>query len=429
MKTFVPFKNSLLVASLVIAAQFASADTKPADHLVFNNPKLKSGTDLKLGAVYQFKNVMSGVDALVSIDSLVGGASVSILDDNSGGLGYSDAFQPAVTIPGDSKGKLHEAYAVFTITFYNNTTNAITTLQSVGATALDIDGNATLKELAEINMAGGSASFMSTSLDIAVTNLLGLLSKVKYRADNILGIERDGIDTSALGNMFSVSNTNISSFKIKYGAKSTMTTSTARQYSLYMKGFQYPNQVTLPVKLENFSAKYNQSDVTLTWKSATETDFNYYQLEQSSDGEVFTTTSVIFGAATNGSGADYSYVDRSVEGRGGLIYYRLKMVDIDGNFTYSAVRIVRLGEEKSTMTLSTYPNPVVNDLRITLPISWQNKQLNIDVYNANGQHVNTLKVENSSQTESISVASLQRGVYFVKVNCGLETATQQIIKN
>lgn len=425
MKTIVPFKKTFFVLALLITSRFALA----VDHLVFKNPSLTSGTALKLNAVYRFDNVMPNVYALVSIDSLINGASVALFDDNSAGTGYTDAFQPQVTIPGDSHGNLHESYAVFKITFYNSLTNGIITLQSVGATALDIDGNADLKEFDEIDMNGGTATYMNATPDISMISSLNLSGKSKFRGDNVLGVERTGIDTAALGNMFSVTNSNINSFKIKFGAKSRLTGSSSRQFSLYLKGFQYPNQVTLPVKLVDFAAKYNQTNVSLTWKSAQEIDFNYYQLEHSSDGSTFTTTSVVFGSASNGDGAEYSYVDKSVAGRSGLIYYRLKMVDIDGNFTYSPVRIVRLGDEKTSITLTTYPNPVVNDLRITLPASWQNKQVNLDLYSAGGQHVNTLSVSNSSQTESLSVASLQKGIYFVKASCGTETASQQIIKN
>ena len=428
MNTNVPFKKTLLAFSLVVSFIAAYADDKPKDHLVFTNPKLISGSQLQLHSVYQFKDVMPGIDANLSIDSLVGGATVATIDDNSDGVGYSDALQPQVTIPGKNLGLLHEAYAVFGVSFLNHSTNSAVALQSVAATALDIDGNLTLKEFAEINMEGGSASFMSNTLDIAVTRLLSLLGNSKFRADNILGIERTGIDTAALGNMFSVANNNISSFKIKYGATSLLTGGTTRQFSLYLKGFQYPNQITLPVKLVDFSANYSKPAISLSWKSAQEIDFNYYELEHSSDGEVFTTTSLVFGAGVNGGGAEYTYVDRSVKVTQGLIYYRLKMVDIDGNFTYSPVRIVRLGDVPNTLALTIYPNPVANDLRITLPPSWQGKQVNIDLYSASGQRVNTLALSNSSQTESMSVTTLERGIYFVKASCGGETAAQQIIK-
>jgi hypothetical protein len=434
MKTIVPSMKVLLVIFLTTTLKFAFADDDHGssnDHLAFSNPSLVSGTQLSLGAVYRFDNVMSNVYALVRIDSLVNGAQVKKIDDDSRGAGYTDAFQPEITIPGDSYNRLHEAYAVFKITFYSSLTNGLTTLESVGATALDIDGNINLKEFAELNMDGGTAKYMSITPDISVFSLLDiLLGRLKFRADNILGIERDGIDTSSMANMFSVSNSDVNSFKIKYGAKSTLKNSTDRQFSLYMKGFQYPSEITLPVKLVDFSAKYDQTKVSLSWKSTQEINFNYYELEHSTDGNTFTTTSIVFGAGENGNGAEYNYADKSFTNKkGGLIYYRLKMVDIDNKFTYSAVRVVRLGEENASLTINSFPNPVVDDLRITLPSSWQSKKVNIQVYNSNGQLVNHLNVSNSSQIETVSMNDFQKGVYFIKATCGNQTASQQIIKN
>ncbi len=426
MKTIVPSKKVLLVVLLTTSLRFAFAD----DHLIFTNPNLVSGTPLELNAVYRFDNVMTNVYALVSIDSLINGATVADIDDNSSGAGYTDALQPRINIPGDANGYLHEAYAVFKITFYNSLTDGAITLQSVGATALDIDGNNNVKEFAEINMNGGSAKYMSITPDISVISLLnGILGGLKFRADNILGIERDGIDTSSMANMFSVTNNDVNSFQAKYGAKSTETGLTTRQFSLYMKGFQYPSQITLPVKLIDFSAKYNQTNVSLAWKSSQEVNFNYYILERSTDGNTFTTTSIIFGAGENGNGAEYNYVDKSFSNKNSLIYYRLKMVDVDNKFTYSPVRVIRLGQENSSLTLNSFPNPVENELRVTLPSSWQSKKVNIHVYNSNGQIVNYVSVSNSSQIETISMNDLQKGIYFIKASCGNETAAQQIIKD
>src|SRR4029078_5972515 len=131
-------------------------------------------------------------------------------DDNSNGLGYKDALQPEI----QSGNIIGSSYAVFTISFYQAGTQIPAYLQQVNATALDIDGNLTLKEFAEINMGtGGVAKYMSTTLDISLLDmLLG-----KFKGTNILGMERAGIDTASMGNMFTSVNRNISSFTVKYG--------------------------------------------------------------------------------------------------------------------------------------------------------------------------------------------------------------------
>lgn len=406
--------------------QGSNPGTNNGKHLGFGKPKLISGKALKVGAIYRFDEITPGIYALLTIDSLVNGAQVDDIDDNSNGVGYTDALQPRVNIPGLRNSVSHDAYAVFTMDFYNSTTNGSVNLQTLNATGLDIDGNATLKEFDEIDMGGGTATYMSTTPDISV---ISILSGLKYRASNILGIERDGIDTSAFANMFTVSKSNVSSFKMKLGGTSLQTTSSVRQFSVYMQGFQYPNQITLPVKLVGFTANYNNPNALLNWSTAQEHNFNYFMIERSTDGQNFSQVALVFGAGESDRKIDYSYNDKDLKGRGGILYYRLKQVDIDGKFSYSSVRIIRLGEEKTSVTLTTFPNPVATDLRITLPTSWQNKHIQIDLYNVNGQRVNGQDIANSSQTESISVASLQRGIYFVEVRNDEETAKQRIVKN
>src|SRR5262245_53205594 len=98
MKLFVP------VLFLVLTLNASS------QALIFKDPTKKSGTDLKKGAVYTFKDVTTGVNAEVTIKDLVNGATVTKIDDNGGGVGYLNAFQPEIKT--GSKG---ESYAVFSV--------------------------------------------------------------------------------------------------------------------------------------------------------------------------------------------------------------------------------------------------------------------------------------------------------------------------
>jgi hypothetical protein len=188
------------------------------------------------------------------------------------------------------------------------------------------------------------------------------------------------------------------------------------------------NQVPLPVRLTTFSAEYNKQFITLTWKSAQEINFSHYVLEQSIDGNVYTTTGLIFGKAQNEDGAGYSYVDHNITGNSGLIYYRLKMVDIDGKFIYSPVRMVRLKEQSPSIAITAYPNPVINELRINIPDTWQGKKVTYEVFNSNVQFLTKSTSSNSSQTETINLSNLAPGFYLVRATCNNESAQQKIIK-
>ena len=191
----------------------------------------------------------------------------------------------------------------------------------------------------------------------------------------------------------------------------------------------YPATIILPVKLINFDAKYNKPDVSLNWSTAQEKNFSHFVLEQSTDGSNFNQVAMVFGAGESDTKKDYIYTDRNLAGRKGLVYYRLKSVDIDNKVSYSSVRIIRLDEEKQGIILTTYPNPVVNELKVTIPADWQSKKATYEVINVNGQVSKKIETANSSQTETINVSNMAPGFYIVKVTCEGQMAQQKIVKH
>lgn len=425
MKTFFLNLSALIVA---ISAPFlASAQNQNnfSNGLQFDNYSILSGSPLQLGAKYLFINVKNNVDAVISIDSLVNGAKVNTIDDNSNGTGYKEAFQPAV----QSGGVIGYSYAVFGIKFYQHTSPAATiptTIPVVYSTALDIDGNATLKEFVRINTGAGSTmSYLTNTPDIAVS-LLGIS---EFSGLNVLGIERNGIDTSALANMFTSGNTNISSFSVKFGTVTIVPSSSVRQFSLYMDQFSYPSS-TLPVKLASFTATLNNNNkVNLNWTTTSEINVSHFVVEKSVNGTDFTDAAIVFANGSMSDKTDYSYPDDLGHTTATMVYYRLRSVDNDGKFEYSETRIVRIGNKKENeVKILAYPNPVVNELRVTIPNNWQNKKVLYEVFQVSGQLVQRSQSANSSQTETISLAAAAPGVYIVKVSCEGMSSQQRIVK-
>ena len=427
MKTVLPLKQEVLKLSfvLIFSLTMLSAFAQSSTGLIFKDPSLKSGNELQKGAVYLFKNVAEGVDATVSIDNLVNGASVKKIDDNSGGLGYTDAFQPEVQIGGTG-----ESYALFTIRLIHAATGNAELMKSVQATALDIDGNATLKEFAEVSMNGGSAIYMGGTLEILMKALQiehTLLNK--YRADNIMGLEKTGIDTTAKGNMYTVSKADVSAFTVKYGATSTNASNTSRQYGLYMQGFKYPNQVTLPLNLLSFTAVINKNNVDLKWATDAEKSVSHFVIQKSYDGKNFSDAANVFAFGNTNEVKSYNYSDNVSSSKNTVIYYRLRCVDIDSKFTYSEIRIIRISQQTTAAGVLAYPNPFVNELRVSLPHTLQGRELRIELFNANGQLVKTKGAAMASQTETISTTDLEPGFYVIRVTSGTEKTQYKVIKS
>jgi len=202
-------------------------------------------------------------------------------------------------------------------------------------------------------------------------------------------------------------------------------------YSFWFKSFNFqaPVQNTLPVTLTSFDAKLADNKVMLSWEDATEFKFSHFMVQRSVNGVDYADAAMIFADGNLHGKADYAYNDKVNTSAKGVIYYRLKMVDIDGASVYSAIRIIRIGDQAQSLSVVAYPNPVVNDLRVTVPQTWQDKQVALDLYNTNGQVVKHIVASHSSQTEVINVTDMPAGMYVLKASTGTETAVQKIMKS
>ena len=83
----------------------------------------------------------------------------------------------------------------------------------------------------------------------------------------------------------------------------------------------------------------------------------------------------------------------------------------------------------ASIAISTYPNPAVNALNISVPANWQGKKVTFEIYNVSGSVVYTVVNNHATQTEQMQVSALSRGLYIVKATAGEVSATQRIVKS
>ena len=159
-----------------------------------------------------------------------------------------------------------------------------------------------------------------------------------------------------------------------------------------------------------------------------EKDASHFVVERSTNGVDFTDAGIIFTEGNSELSRSYSFKDAVSTSGNGILYYRLRIVDIDGQYEHSLIRIVKLGVSDGKLELQTFPNPVVNELRITIPENWQNKQVVYELYTNDGQLLKRFLVKSATQTEVINMQFYQPGSYIVKALNDKEIATQRIIK-
>ncbi|MGB8193551.1 MAG: sialidase family protein [Chitinophagaceae bacterium] len=106
---------------------------------------------------------------------------------------------------------------------------------------------------------------------------------------------------------------------------------------------------TFPVTMVDFTGKLQGNNIVLNWQTATEQNNKGFEVERSTDGGNFRKIGFVAGAGNSNVLRSYSFVDKDVNQP--LYYYRLKQVDEDNRFEYSAIVLVK--------------NPLVNGRMIT----------------------------------------------------------------
>jgi hypothetical protein len=138
-----------------------------------------------------------------------------------------------------------------------------------------------------------------------------------------------------------------------------------------------PCVTILSVKLQAFNAKKEERSVLLDWQLASaDTEYFTFELQRSADAVDFYTIAVIDGHSSIES---YLHYDREPLSKN---YYRLKMMDANGEITYSQIRNVNFDAQSDILI---YPNPLRGSRQLTV-ISDTNIEA-IEIYNALGQRV------------------------------------------
>jgi hypothetical protein len=114
----------------------------------------------------------------------------------------------------------------------------------------------------------------------------------------------------------------------------------------------------LPVELTSFDAKRSGTNALITWATASEKNSAGFEVQVSTDGAAFKKLAFVASASANSSASQtYSYTDAEAS-KSGVRYYRLRQVDIDGQYAYSPTRAVSFAAATSAAAaLSVYPSP------------------------------------------------------------------------
>lgn len=176
---------------------------------------------------------------------------------------------------------------------------------------------------------------------------------------------------------------------------------------------------TLPLTLTAFNADKKGNDGLLTWTTATELNTKNFVVENSSDGKTYKTIGIVTAAGNSNHTLQYSFTHNQPNGTN---YYRLKMVDFDGAYTNSAIRVLNFGT--ATKAVVVYPNPTKGRLTVT----GIEDGTTIKILDVQGRILK--QVIAAGSTKDVDISNLATGIYLVQMGKqGVAITTIRVVKN
>ncbi|MBP6432762.1 MAG: T9SS type A sorting domain-containing protein [Ferruginibacter sp.] len=167
----------------------------------------------------------------------------------------------------------------------------------------------------------------------------------------------------------------------------------------------------MPIKLIEFYGIGDKERNTILWTTTNESKLQKYEVQRSDDGIIFTTISTVKPLNSNNI-TKYSIVDNLFFY--GDNYYRLKIINDDGTFTFSQIITLR-NDAIKTQIVNIYPNPIINEVSVQFTSS-STKIINYIITDITGRQVDNglLSITKGNTKQIINCRKFRTGTYSIK---------------
>ncbi len=144
----------------------------------------------------------------------------------------------------------------------------------------------------------------------------------------------------------------------------------------------------LPVELTTFLATLSNNRVQLFWKTASELNNQGFEIQRKLENSEWVTIGFTKGQGTTTQNNSYEFSDNVTHINSGIVQYRLKQIDFNGDYEYSDIVEVQIAPAKFLLK-QNYPNPFNPSTSIQYAIS-STQFVTLKVYDLLGKEVATL---------------------------------------
>lgn len=181
----------------------------------------------------------------------------------------------------------------------------------------------------------------------------------------------------------------------------------------------------LPVTIANINAKSYENAIIINWSTSSELNSRYFEIQRSTDGQNFRKMGVV--SAAGNSNVVQQYFFRDELPANGKNFYRLKVVDLDGQYELSKIVNVQVKTTKNMLIKSSAINRPSGKLSLELE-SGGNSNVNIFVTDINGRifyRSEKFLIEGHNLiTDKVSLPS--KGIYYLRISSAENLITQPV---
>ncbi len=252
-------------------------------------------------------------------------------------------------------------------------------------------------------------TYDATTHVLAVT--IDAVSKLSYDMD---------LSTIDLNTYFGGATLNYTWSAGEYGATNLQTIGPAGSNIFGTMGHNPCTQaVVLPVTLLSFSGTMVNENVVLNWATSSETNNKGFIIERSTNSSAWEAIGEVVGGGDATAVLNYNFTDYAP--LNGLVYYRLRQVDLDGTISYSNIVVVK---SELAPSVSIGSNPFENELTINTNIK---EELNISIHDIVGRLL--YQASHKSANGAVLIQpDLANGAYVLTIQTDTFIEQQRIIK-
>lgn len=185
-----------------------------------------------------------------------------------------------------------------------------------------------------------------------------------------------------------------------------------------------------PVKMTSFTVKKEGSNAVLRWSTSSELQNSHYEIERSFNAVDFTKMGEVAGKGTTNLTSNYSYPDAIDNLVTTIVYYRLRIVDLDGKSTYTQILPLRLDGKVILSSVKAYPNPFTSNIKLQIQ-STKEEISTVRLISMNGQEAVKRAITLQPGENIVIIKDLDTvapGIYILELRKGDDVFTQKILK-